>query len=145
MNLVQRLTKKWPEHLPDTGFKVGVATSTVLVKRIGRHRHRTRLSCGPVRPSTTRSKQRQSGDAHELIVTGSVWDAIAEKTTSRLRATAKHPRRDCGATMTSRNVHDDEERSGRCLISQWCATCGEGFCNAILERPGWESGFAQGL
>lgn len=35
-HLVERLTKKWPENLPETGFKVGVATTLLLVKRVGR-------------------------------------------------------------------------------------------------------------
>lgn len=34
-HLVERLTKRWPD-MPATGFKVGLATSPVLVKRIGR-------------------------------------------------------------------------------------------------------------
>ncbi len=35
-HLVERLTKRWPKNLPPTGFKIGIATSTVLVKRVGK-------------------------------------------------------------------------------------------------------------
>lgn len=35
-HLVERLTKRWLEDLPPTGFKIGIATSTVLVKPVGK-------------------------------------------------------------------------------------------------------------
>ena len=37
-NMVERLEKRWPD-LPETGFKVGVASSRLLAKRIGTPRN----------------------------------------------------------------------------------------------------------
>jgi class 3 adenylate cyclase len=129
-HLVERLTRKWPDALPETGFKVGLATSTLLVKRVGLPRTAFQ---GLVWPGKA-VKAAQIADAHEMIVTGSLWDALS--TNDYLTFSC-----DCAVPSSSiwRDVviekldHDDAERSGRCLTTTWCRTCGDSFCNAVLE------------
>lgn len=75
-HLVERLEKKWPE-IPDTGFKVGIATGTVLVKRVGRPQTPHQDLVWPGKAVNYAVKAAQTGDAHELIVTGSIWDAVS--------------------------------------------------------------------
>ena len=133
-HLVDRLTKKWPESLPQTGFKVGTATSTVLVKRIGRPASPHQALVWPGKAVNYAVKAAQSGDTGELIVTGSMWDAIEDN--DYLTFT-------CDCTTPSPSLwhdhyidkldHDDAERAGRALTSSWCRVCGEDFCTKILE------------
>ncbi len=74
--LVPRLTQRWPD-IPATGFKIGVATSTVLVKRVGIARTPHQAMVWPGKAVNYAVKAAQSAVAHELVVTGSIWDAIA--------------------------------------------------------------------
>lgn len=131
-HLVERLTKKWTE-LPPTGFKVGVATSTLLVKRIGRPASAHQDLVWPGKALNYAVKAAQSGDAGQLIVTGSMWDAISNN--DYLTFTC-----DCSTPSPllwhdhpiDKLDHDDAERGGRCLTSEWCKTCGEVFCTNVL-------------
>ncbi len=131
-HLVERLTKKWPE-LPDTGLKIGVATSPLLVKRIGRPASAHQALVWPGKAVNYAVKAAQSGDAGELIVTGSVADAINGN--DYLTFTCE-----CGTPspslwrdhLISKLDHDDAEAGGRCLTSSWCINCGEEFCTSIL-------------
>ena len=130
-HLVGRLTKKWPE-LPDTGFKIGVAMSTLLVKRIGRPTTPHQAMVWPGKAVNYAAKASQSADAGELIVTGSVWDALQDNDYITFSC-------DCSTPSPSlwhdhsidRLEHDNAERSGRCLTSAWCSICGEEFCERI--------------
>lgn len=133
-SLVQRLTKKWPD-IPDTGFKVGVATSTVLVKRVGLARTPHQDLVWPGKAVNYAVKAAQSASAHQLIVTGSIWDAVANNDFLVFSC-------GCGGgpsdgIWSDHEIpaleHDEPERSGRMLTSQWCDTCGVDFCQAILS------------
>lgn len=64
--------------MPSTGFKIGLATSQLLVKRIGRPQspHQNLVWSG--KAVNYAVKAAQSGDVGELVVAGSVWDAIAD-------------------------------------------------------------------
>lgn len=132
-HLVTRLTTKWPE-LPETGLKIGVAMSTLLVKRVGRPRSDHQALVWPGKAVNYAVKAAQSGDVGELIVTGSVADAIdgndyltftCDCATPSPSLWHDHP--------ISKLDHDDAEASGQCLTSCWCATCGEQFCNSVLD------------
>lgn len=133
-SLVDRLMKKWPD-LPVTGFKIGVATSTVLVKRVGLPRTPHQDLVWPGKSVNYAVKAAQSAIAHELVVTGSVWDLIAGNDYMVYSCS-------CGGgpsdvIWSDHEIpaldHDEPERSGRKLTSQWCETCGVSFCDAILR------------
>ena len=131
-HLVPRLTRKW-STLPDTGFKIGVAMSTLLVKNIGRSRTPHQSLVWPGKAVNYAAKAAQTGDTQELIVTGSIWDAVQDNDYITFTC-------DCSTPSPSlwhdhdidRLDHDDAERSGRCLTSSWCDHCGEEFCTRIL-------------
>jgi class 3 adenylate cyclase len=132
-HLVDRLVRKWPE-LPATGFKVGVATSTLLVKRIGRPRSPHQAIVWPGKAVNYAVKAAQSGDAGELIVTGSMWDSIADNDFLTFTCDCATPSPQLWHDHDLEQLdHDDAERAGRCLTSAWCPTCGDDFCSRILE------------
>jgi class 3 adenylate cyclase len=131
---VAKLEKKWPD-IEATGFKVGVASGRVLVKRIG-------IPCNPAeqepvwagRPVNYAAKAAQGADRHELVVSGSVWDKI--ESNDYLTITCGCGRGPTDSlwknTEIARLPEDDDERLGRLLTSKWCAKCGPGFYGAIL-------------
>ncbi|MDF2899815.1 MAG: hypothetical protein K0Q46_6601, partial [Rhodococcus erythropolis] len=132
----ERLEKKWPDQ-PETGFRVGVAASTILVKRIGTPRNLAQQK--PVwagRAVNYASKAASAGDRHQLVVTGTVWDQIEGN--DYLTVTC-----DCGdgptdslwedITIGRLREGDEAEAAGRLLNSAWCATHGEEFCQSILK------------
>jgi hypothetical protein len=89
-------------------------------------------------------KAAQSGDAHELIATGSLWDAIAKNDYLTFTCDCDTPSPSLWHDHDIEKLdHDDRERTGRCLTSQWCLNCGEDYCNAILagetRRPAVDS------
>ena len=131
-HLLERLTNKWPE-LPDTGFKIGVAMSTLLVKRVGRPASPHQALVWPGKAVNYAAKAAQSGDTGKLIVAGSVWDAIESNDYITFTCDCKTPSPTLWDDHDIDQLdHDDAERSGRCLTSAWCKTCGEGFCERIL-------------
>lgn len=135
LELVPRLEKKWNEDkLPKTGFKIGVAMSDLLVKRVGRARSPHWALVWPGKALNHATKAAQDADAHELIVTGSVWDAIAANEYLTFSC-------DCGGTPTDNlwqdheitRLRDDEpDRTGRMLTASWCSVHGAEFCTAVL-------------
>jgi class 3 adenylate cyclase len=132
--LVPQLEKKWPE-LPATGFKVGVAVSKLLVKRVGipRTDHQEPVWAG--KAVNYAAKCAQQADAHQMIVTGSVWDFVEGN--DFLAVTCP-----CGGGPTTKlwsdetidKIHEgDGERAGRKLTSCWCDTHGAEYCAAVLN------------
>jgi class 3 adenylate cyclase len=138
VDLVQRLKDRWPDddELPKTGFKVGVASSRLLVKRVGTPRNPNQQE--PVwagKAVNYAAKAAQGVDRHAMAVTGSVWDQ-AEKYDY---LTYSCPCGD-GPSPTIWEDHKierlpdgDLESEGRVLSSAWCDTHGEEFCAAILR------------
>lgn len=135
-HLIPQLEEKWPalaEHSP--GFKIGVAASDILVKRVGiaRTEHQEEVWAG--KAVNYAAKAAQVADRHELIVTGSVWDNVANNDYIRFTCS-------CGTgpsptlwqdIVIDRIPETDEERLGRKLTSQWCDVHGPEFCQAILD------------
>ena len=134
LDFASQIETKWPAK-PETGFKVGVASGRVLVKRVGTPRNPAQQE--PVwagRPVNYATKAAQCADRHELIVAGSVWDRIENSDYLTLSCT-------CGDGPSDgiwqdfeieKLPVDDPERQGRRLVSSWCAVHGAEYCNAIL-------------
>lgn len=75
-HLAQRLEGRWPD-MPRTGFKVGIASSRILVKRVGTPRNFAQQE--PVwagKSVNYAAKAAQMADRHIVIVAGTVWDRI---------------------------------------------------------------------
>lgn len=136
-DLVNQLEKKW-DNLPETGFKVGVASGRVLAKRIGTPRNPAEQE--PVwagKPVNYAAKAAQSANRNQLIVTGTVWDRIQGNDYLAISC-------GCGANgepslgiwedvVIDRLPESDDERDGRLLHAAWCGTHGAEFCEAILD------------
>lgn len=134
-DLVERLVKKWPE-LPETGYKVGIARSQVLVKKIGTPRNPAEqepIWAGKVVNFAT--KCAQMADKDELIVTGSFWDWVEPND----YLTYSCPCREGGPAPLWENVEiekipeSDYDRQGRKLRSTWCEVHGNDYCNAVMD------------
>jgi len=132
--MVERLKKKWPDADP-TGFKVGVASHRVLVKRIGTLRNPAQQE--PVwagKPVNYAAKAAQQADRHELLVTGSVWDQI--ECNDYLTITCPcggGPSASLWTDITIDKIpEEDKERYGRRLGSTWCVHHGAEYAAAIM-------------
>jgi class 3 adenylate cyclase len=133
-HLVKRLDAKWPT-LPETGFKVGVAASPLLVKRVGipRTEHQEPVWAG--KAVNYAAKAAQQADRHELVVTGSVWDQIAKNHYLSVSC----PCNDGASTAIwtdveiERLAEGNPERPGRLLTAMWCETHGSEYCAAVLS------------
>jgi class 3 adenylate cyclase len=142
--LVPGLTSKWPD-LPSTGFKVGIAVSPLLVKRVGvpRTDHQEPVWAG--KAVNYAAKCAQQADTHEMIVTGSVWDFAEGNDYLALTCPCgSGPSDSLWSDIIIDKIHEgDGERAGRKLTSQWCDTHGAEYCSAILggktKRPEAES------
>lgn len=146
--LQSRLESKWPEA-PVTGLKVGVAASRVLVKRVGTPRNPSQQE--PIwagKAVNYAMKAAQSADAGQLIVTGTVWDAIAgnDYLTISCGCSAgevSSPRPLWDDVEIRRLPEDDPDSAGRLLRSTWCPLHGDEFCQAVLTgettRPSVEA------
>jgi class 3 adenylate cyclase len=132
-HLVPRLQKKWAT-LPATGLKVGVASSPLLVKRVGlpRTEHQEPVWAG--RAVNYAAKAAQQADSGELIVTGEIWDWAS--TNDYLAVTCP-----CGGGPSASHWNDvtidkipenDGDREGKLLTSIWCLVHGSEYCSAIL-------------
>lgn len=132
--LVPKLESRWKDD-PETGFKVGIASGRTLVKNLGTPRNESEQE--PVwagKPVNFAAKAAQQAVRHELIVTGSVWDAIRDN--DYLTVTCRcSPGPNLWEDVTIEKLtHDEDEAAGRLLSAKWCTTCRDEFCAAILDR-----------
>jgi class 3 adenylate cyclase len=134
-DMVIRLEKKWSD-LPETGFKVGVASSRLLAKRIGTPRNPSQQE--PVwagKAVNYAAKAAQGADQHELIVTGSVWDIVEKNDYLAVSCSCgTGPSLDIWTDIEIERLPDgDPEAQGRLLTACWCDTHGEEYCGAVLD------------
>ena len=132
--LVSKFNNKWSDgNFPETGFKVGIASGRVLVKQLGTPRNvDEQEAVWAGKPVNYAAKAAQEADAHELIVTGSVWDHFQE---NDYVAFSCDCRGGASATLwgdfTIERLRDEKEKYGRRLKAGWCTACGPEFCSAI--------------
>ena len=140
-HLIPQLEKKWADPDHPTGFKVGVASGRVLVKRVGTPRNTSEQE--PVwagKPVNYAAKAAQQADRHQLIITGSIWDKIENNDYLTIS---------CGCSgdvfvgsssplwddvIIEKVPPEDSERYGRLLTATWCVNHGAEFCAAILDK-----------
>lgn len=137
-DFTQKLEKKWPDA-PTTGFKVGVASGSILVKKVGLPRHLDLQE--PVwagKPVNYAAKAAQQTDPEKILVTGSVWDEIENNDYLAFSCGCEDGKTEVASPSllwqdrTLENIPDDEQ-FGQSLRSGWCEIHGEEFCNAILS------------
>ena len=131
-DFTSQLESKWTD-LPSTGFKVGVASGPVLVKRVGLPRHlKLQEPVWAGRPVNYAAKAAQQTEPKDLLVTGAVWDAIESNDYLAFSC-------GCGSTpallWSARELDKipDDEKFGQSLATAWCSIHGEEFCNLILD------------
>jgi class 3 adenylate cyclase len=138
-SLIERLEDKWPDGVK-TGYKIGVARSRVLVKRVGTPRNLAQQE--PIwagRAVNFATKAAQSADRGQLVVTGDVWDSIEKNDYVALScpcggSEGSGPSDTIWDDFTIDRLPDDEpDRLGRVLTSQWCPAHGAEYCTAILN------------
>ena len=133
LSLVKRLTAKWPDDLPETGLKVGIAVSPLLVKRVGipRTDHQEPVWAGNAVNYAT--KAAQHADRHQMIVTGSVWDWISKNDYFAVSCPCSGTTASLWQDVRIGNMPgDDGERDGKLLSSLWCVNHGAAYCDAVL-------------
>jgi class 3 adenylate cyclase len=131
-HLVPRLEKKWSE-LPETGFKVGIGSSPLLVKRVGipGTEHQEPVWAG--RAVNYAAKAAQQADRHEMIVTGPIWDWASDNDYLAVSCSCAAPSPAIWEDVTINKIpEDDDDRQGKLLTSNWCDTCGPSYCANIL-------------
>lgn len=136
-SLEPRLEARWPDA-PETGFKVGIAQGSVLVKKVGTPRNPNEQE--PIwagKPVNYAAKAAQQADRGELIVTGGVWLAIEGNdylTVSCGHGTDEND--DLSVLWTDVEIekltHDSDDAAGRLLKACWCDECGPAYVKAIL-------------
>jgi class 3 adenylate cyclase len=133
--LEPKLEKKWPNS-PLTGFKIGVAASRILVKRIGLPRTDYQEEVWAGKAVNYAAKAAQCADRREMWVTGTVWERVSSN--DYIIYTCGCPNGQPADTLwedieITRLPEGDEDRYGRKLTSTWCDVHGQEFCNAILQ------------
>lgn len=134
VEFVRQLEEKWSDLKGKTGYKVGVASSRLLVKKIGTPRNLAQQE--PIwagKAVNYAAKAAQGADSNQMVVTGTVWDRAAGN--DYLAFTCP-----CGGVSDSlwedhrieRLPENDPEAMGRVLKSCWCNVHGAEYCNAIL-------------
>lgn len=134
LDLASQIEKKWPQK-PETGFKVGIASGRVLVKRVGTPRNPAQQE--PVwagKPVNYATKAAQCAERHQMVVTGSVWDRFSANDYLTFSCDCSEPKDSIWEDFTiDRLPNTDPEAHGRLLTSAWCDVHGEEYCNAILD------------
>lgn len=152
-SLVERLTKKWDDKLPETGLKVGVASSPLLAKRVGLPGEDRSEPVWAGRAVNYAAKCAQQADRNQMIVTGSMWDWILHRDHLAASCDCGVPSTDIWDSITIDKIPDTGvgvgEREGKLLTSVWCKVHGEEYCNAVMggkrSRPNVTSKVAEAL
>lgn len=146
-SLAPKLAEKWAS-LPETGLKVGIAYSPLLVKRVGIPGDDSHEPVWAGRAVNYAAKCAQQADKGEMIVTGTMWDWISGN--DYLAAScdcSDSPSTGIWKNVTIEKIPDkgvgEGEREGKLLTSKWCEVHGADYCDAVLagkrSRPNVES------
>jgi hypothetical protein len=132
-HLVPRLEAKWPDSLPETGLKVGVANSSLLVKRVGVPRTDYQEPVWAGKAVNYAAKCAQQADRHEMIVTGSVWDWVSENDYLAVSCGCSTPSPSIWSDLTIEKLPETEpDREGKLLHAIWCKVHGSAYCASVL-------------
>jgi class 3 adenylate cyclase len=129
-SLERMIDEVFSDTFPDTGFKIGMASGTLAVKKVGVRGTNEPVWAG--KPVNWAAKCAQKADRHQLIVTSAVWDKLSKN---------DYIAYSCGCPDgTPKQLWKEIEvekldKHGLCrlLLSNWCETHGDEFCQAILN------------
>lgn len=133
--LVPQINAKFGD-LPETGYKIGIASGDVLVKKVGKPRDlELQTPVWARNPVNYAAKCAQQTEVNKVLVTASVWGWVEENDYIALSCGCKSGVSD--SIWNSQEITnlrpDDDDRFGRVLSGKWCENCGDAFCNAVLE------------
>jgi class 3 adenylate cyclase len=132
-HLVPRLERKWPESLPETGLKVGVANSPLLVKRVGVPRTDYQEPVWAGKAVNYAAKCAQQADRHQMIVTGSIWDWASRNDYLAVSCACSTPNPVIWSDVTIEKLPAGEpDREGKLLYAAWCTIHGADYCANVL-------------
>jgi class 3 adenylate cyclase len=131
-HLVPAIEELFAEGFPDTGYKLGMASGILAVKKIGVRGTNEPVWAG--KPVNWATKCAQHADRHELVVTSAVFDKLGGN---------DYVRFSCGCGTADGTPCDlwspaAVEKLGKhstcaLLRSGWCEIHGDEFCRAILN------------
>ncbi|WP_062289326.1 hypothetical protein [Demequina phytophila] len=118
--------------VPHTGYKVGIASERVLVKRLGtRNDLEEQEPVWAGKPVNFASKCAQAADVAELIVTDKVWDRLSSNDYVAFSCDCHGAPAELWEAVEVEVLPEDSRGAVR-LTSAWCDTCGPSFCDAIM-------------
>ncbi|MFJ8976390.1 hypothetical protein [Streptomyces sp. NPDC102282] len=129
--LLPALEAKWPHDPPQTGFKVGIAISDLLAKKIGISGTTHNAPVWAGRAVNYAAKCSQQAKAHEMIVTKPIADAVRKN---------EYLFYSCACSDSSpvelwqdREVDkvSGSDSQGLILSSSWCENCGDSYCEKV--------------
>lgn len=126
---VPQVKKKFPELVSETGLKVGMAAGILVAKNVGIRGTKEPVWAG--KPVNWAHKAAQSATAHELVVTSGVYKHFENNDFVTHSCDCDTP----GPLWSDHDVKTLPETDVSCrrLGSQWCTTCGDDYCEAILN------------
>lgn len=137
VKFVERLVAQFGDDLPDTGFKLGIHSGRTLVKRIGTLRKQEEQEAVWAGKAVNYAyKCAQSADAHVLVVTEKVFEKFKKNdfvVYSCGCADGAVPSNDLWREATIEEKLPDDENTVFAVSSPWCANCGPGFAEAIMN------------
>ncbi|WP_275293527.1 hypothetical protein [Amycolatopsis sp. La24] len=135
-SLSPRLAKKW-NTLPETGMKVGIAHSPLLVKRVGIPGDDSHEPVWAGRAVNYAAKCAQQADRGQMLVTGTLWEWISGNDYLAASCDCGTPSTDIWQDATIHKIPEEGvgegEREGKVLTSKWCVEHGAEYCAAVLS------------
>src|SRR5258708_1002761 len=130
--LVPRLERKWP-GIVATGLKVGIASSPLLVKRVGNPSNDAQEPVWAGRAVGYATQAARQADRHQILVTGSVWAWASDRDVliAPCPCAPAVPRTWADVVIESL-PSGDGDRAGKVLGCCWCRAHGPDQCATIL-------------
>jgi class 3 adenylate cyclase len=131
------LEQKWPSMGPRTGFRIGVASSDLLAKRVGipRSPHNAPIWAG--RAVNYAVKVASQVGKHQIGVSAQVANAVRNNDYLYFSCGCAEgvPGSDYGPLWTTRefDLVAPQYANGMFLKSSWCETHGPDFCDKVLQ------------
>lgn len=120
-----------------SGYKIGVSSSSILVKKMGTERranHQALVWAG----NAVNYAVKASEEDKSLVITRSVWEAIKNNDYLTISCGCKNSFLNHSALWENIKISKilkATEKYGKSLATDWCVNCGNTFMNEILNGP----------
>lgn len=132
LRLLPQLKAKLGDSLPETGLKVGAASGSIFVKKVGVRGKTEPIWAG--KPVNWAAKCAQQAQAGEMIVAEAVWERLQSNDYITHSCGCNTETRIPTALWTAVEIErlPEDRRSGHLLRTNWCPNHGSEFSDAIL-------------